>query len=117
MLSRSQRLQIAAMSSVDERSIKRMYGGMPVRQATRSRVEWAASALGLEMPQSAQAGARSIEMEVVAVRVREEAKRLQPLLPGVDPHDLQLILGRRLRPWGSGQRLFVRRSPDGHYVF
>lgn len=57
------------------------------------------------------------DLERLVRRVQEAQARLQPLLPDIDPHDLSLILYRRLRPWGSGQRFFIRRTPEGRYVF
>ena len=116
MLKRQQRLQITACSGVDDRSIKRVYTGERVWALTRRRVEEAARALKLPLP-GKDIATQSAENTVFAARVREEAARLGPLVPEIDPHDLLLILGRRLRPWGSGQKFFIRRSPEGHYVF
>jgi hypothetical protein len=39
--------------------------------------------------------------------------RLEPLLPDMDPGDLDLILTSLLRPFGSGRRFFLREvRPD-----
>ena len=48
-------------------------------------------------------------------RVQEAQRRLEPLLPDIDPHDLNLILERMLRPIGS--RLFFIRKQGVGYVF
>jgi hypothetical protein len=48
-------------------------------------------------------------------RVQREQKRLEPLLPEVDPHDLNLILMSMLRPIKS-KRFFLHKRGD-HYVF
>ena len=38
--------------------------------------------------------------------------RLAPLLPGIDPGDLILILQSLLRPIGTGRRFLLRRLPE-----
>jgi len=43
--------------------------------------------------------------------------RLQPLLPDMDPGDLDLILTSLLRPFGSGRRFFLREVRPGVRVF
>lgn len=104
---------MAAHSGVDERSILRAYRGQRVREATMRRIASAASACDVSLPGAVD----PVVKEALAVQVREEAARIAPLVPDVDMHDLQLILERRLRPWGTGQLFFIRRGPDGHYVF
>ena len=116
MPNRQQRLQIAARSAVDDRSIKRVYAGLRVWPLTLRRVKEAALALGLPSPGD-NASVKSAEMDILAARIREEAERIGPLVPEVSAHDLALILNRRLRPWGSGHKLFIHLSPEGHYVF
>jgi hypothetical protein len=44
-------------------------------------------------------------------------KRLQPLLPDMDPCDLDLILTSLQRPFGSGRRFFLREVRPGVRVF
>jgi hypothetical protein len=44
-------------------------------------------------------------------------RRLQPLLPDMDPCDLDLILTSLLRPFGSGRRFFLREVRPGVRVF
>ena len=44
-------------------------------------------------------------------------KLLQPLLPDMDPCDLDLILTSLLRPFGSGRRFFLREVRPGVRVF
>jgi len=43
--------------------------------------------------------------------------RLQPLLPDMDPGDLDLILTSLMRPFGSGRRFFLREVRPGVRVF
>ena len=43
--------------------------------------------------------------------------RLQPLLPDMDPSDLDLILTSLMRPFGSGRRFFLREVRPGVSVF
>jgi hypothetical protein len=47
--------------------------------------------------------------------VAEVQARIQPLVPNVDPHDLNLILSNIGRPVAQ-RRFFLRRRGD-HYVF
>jgi len=47
--------------------------------------------------------------------VQREQARLQPLLPDVDPHDLNLILSCMLRPV-KNRRVFLFQQ-GGRYVF
>jgi hypothetical protein len=44
-------------------------------------------------------------------KIAEEQARLQPLLPSVDPHDLNLILGRMFRPIEQ-RSYFIHRRGD-----
>ncbi|MCG8607147.1 hypothetical protein MJD09_19450 [bacterium] len=45
-------------------------------------------------------------------------KRLAPKLPDIDPHDLDLIIAALLRtPKERMQIMFLKRRPDGRYVF
>ncbi|OYT68751.1 MAG: hypothetical protein CFK52_14450 [Chloracidobacterium sp. CP2_5A] len=45
-------------------------------------------------------------------------KRLAPRLPGMDPHDLNLILWSILRHrYGGRRRIFLRRRKEGGYVY
>jgi hypothetical protein len=44
-------------------------------------------------------------------------RRLQPLLPDMDPGDLDLILTSLLRPFGSGRHFFLREVRPGVRVF
>ena len=44
-------------------------------------------------------------------------RRLQPLLPDIDPCDLDLILTSLLRPFGSGRRFFLHEVRPGVRVF
>lgn len=47
-------------------------------------------------------------------RVATEQARIQPLVPGVDPHDLNLILSRMLRP--LEERRYFHRRVGNRYV-
>jgi hypothetical protein len=49
--------------------------------------------------------------------VQQEQARLTPLLPEIDPGDLNSILVAIFRPWGMGRRFFIRRLPSGANVF
>ena len=50
-----------------------------------------------------------------ALRVKRLQAKLAPRLPGIDPHDLHLILDCMLRR-PCDRRVFIRRQ-DGRYVF
>ena len=52
---------------------------------------------------------RKRELERLVRRVAKEQARLQPFLPDIDPHDLNLILSRMLRPL-KDRRYFHRRD-------
>jgi hypothetical protein len=60
----------------------------------------------------AETGQRSTIMELAATKAR-----LQPLLPDMDPSDLDLILTSLLRPFGSGRRFFLREVRPGVRIF
>jgi len=47
-------------------------------------------------------------------QIAKEQARLQPLLPEIDPHDLNLILSRLARP--VEQRRYFIRLREGMYV-
>jgi hypothetical protein len=49
--------------------------------------------------------------------VEKEKKRLAPLLPDIDPHDLDLILHSLARPFGTGKRFFLRKARPGVRIF
>lgn len=52
------------------------------------------------------------------LRAVEEARaRLAPQFPEMDPQTMVTILASLLRPFGTGKRFFLRRQPDGSYVF
>lgn len=50
-------------------------------------------------------------------KVQATKQRLLPLLPDIDPGDLDLILRSLLRPFGQGRRFFLRQLRPGVYVF
>jgi hypothetical protein len=49
--------------------------------------------------------------------IEAEKRRLAPLLPDIDPGDLDLILHSLVRPFGSGRRFFLREIRPGVRVF
>ena len=54
----------------------------------------------------------------LAGRVKRLHKRLSPLFPNIDPHDLELILTSLLRPRRERMQLmFLKKRRDGRYVF
>lgn len=55
------------------------------------------------------------DLDRLVRRVAREQARLQPLLPEIDPHDLNLILMARMRPVQS-RRFFIHRRGSS-YVF
>jgi hypothetical protein len=52
----------------------------------------------------------------LAIRLNELRREVEPLVPGVDPGDLLLILENMLRGPGSGRALFLRQARRGVYV-
>ena len=58
-----------------------------------------------------------LDLEALVAKVQEEQARLAPLLPNIDPGDLNSILVAIFRPWGMGRRFFIRRLPSGANVF
>jgi hypothetical protein len=57
------------------------------------------------------------DLEVLVAKVQQEQARLAPLLPDIDPSDLNSILVAIFRPWGMGRRFFIRRLSSGANVF
>ena len=57
------------------------------------------------------------DLEALVAKVQQEQARLAPLLPDIDPGDLNSILVAIFRPWGMGRRFFIRRLPSGANVF
>jgi len=57
------------------------------------------------------------ELDALVARVQQEQARLAPLLPNIDPGDLNSILVAIFRPWGTGRRFLLRRLPAGVNVF
>jgi len=54
----------------------------------------------------------------LASRVERLQKRLSPLFPNIDPHDLEMILTSLLRrPRERMQMMFLKKRKDGRYVF
>jgi len=54
----------------------------------------------------------------LASRVERLHKRLSPLFPNIDPHDLEMILTSLLRrPRERMQMMFLKKRKDGRYVF
>jgi hypothetical protein len=54
----------------------------------------------------------------LAARVERLHKRLSPLFPDIDSHDLEMILTSLLRrPRERMQVMFLKRRKDGRYVF
>lgn len=51
------------------------------------------------------------------LRIQTAKHRLAPLLPEIDPGDLDLILRSLSRPFGQGRRFFLRQLRPGVYVF
>ena len=59
------------------------------------------------------------EAEALSTRIREVVRQVAPTVPNIDPHDLRLIIERRLRiaQWDQRQKFFIRKTPGGYYVF
>lgn len=53
----------------------------------------------------------------LAKQIEAAKKRVAPLLPDMDPSDLDLTISSLLRPFGSGRRFFLRQVKPGVYVF
>jgi hypothetical protein len=54
----------------------------------------------------------------LASRVERLHKRLSPLFPNIDSHDLEMILISLLcRPRERMQMMFLKKRKDGRYVF
>ena len=54
----------------------------------------------------------------LAARVERLHKRLAPLFPNIDPHDLEMILTSLLRRRRERMQLmFLKKRKDGRYVF
>jgi len=53
----------------------------------------------------------------LAKQIEEAKSRVAPLLPDMDPGDLDLTISSLLRPFGSGRRFFLRQVKPGVYVF
>ena len=54
----------------------------------------------------------------LASRVERLHKRLSPLFPKIDPHDLEMIITSLLRrPRERMQMMFLKKRKDGRYVF
>ena len=54
----------------------------------------------------------------LAARVERLHRRLSPLFPNIDPHDLEMILTSLLRRRRERMELmFLKRRKDGRYVF
>lgn len=49
-------------------------------------------------------------------RLRALRAKVAPKVPGIDPHDLDLILGCLLKP-PAKRLVFLRAGPAGGYVF
>lgn len=60
---------------------------------------------------------RCAEAQALSDRVAVVHRRIRGKLPGMDPGDLALILEVMLRPFGSGQRFFLREIAPGIHVF
>lgn len=54
------------------------------------------------------------DLNRLVAEIAKEQARLQPLLPNMDPHDLNLILSRMFRP--VEQRRYFIRLREGMYV-
>jgi hypothetical protein len=52
----------------------------------------------------------------LAARIDELRRRVEQLVPEVDPGDLLLILENLIRGPGSGRALFLRQARRGVYV-
>lgn len=61
--------------------------------------------------------AQPLSPEELAREVQRLYEKLRPELPDIPPGDLILILQSVLRPPGSGRRYFLKRQPEGGYVF
>ncbi len=57
------------------------------------------------------------ELQILLARVEKEQARLAPLLPDMDPGDLNSILVAMFRPWGMGRRFLIRQVRPGVNVF
>jgi hypothetical protein len=60
--------------------------------------------------------AKEFDPEAFLAKVMQERDRLAPLLPGIDPGDLVLILQSVLRPFGTGRSYFIRKTKEGRFV-
>jgi hypothetical protein len=52
----------------------------------------------------------------LVVRIQELRRQVEPLVPGIDPGDLLLILENWIRGPGSGRSIFLRQVRRGVYV-
>jgi len=66
------------------------------------------------MPGRGTARSKSLSL---AKQIAEAKRRVAPMLPDMDPADLDLTISSMLRPFGSGRRFFLRQVKPGVYVF
>ena len=84
---------------------------MAARSEPSSRSEY-----NLRLAQQVSAKAET-SPRVTVEELTATQRRLRPLLPDMDPCDLDLILTSLLRPFGSGRRFFLREVRPGVRVF
>ena len=53
----------------------------------------------------------------LAIKIKKMHQKIAPLVPDIDPGDLDLILERLLRRPGRGRRVFIDKKPGGDYSF
>jgi hypothetical protein len=63
-----------------------------------------------------EANQKTLEPDALVRDVEEARYRLTPLLPGIDPGDLVLILQSLFRAPGTGRRFLLRQVRPGVYV-
>ena len=56
-------------------------------------------------------------MEALIAQAAELKHRIAPLVPHIDPADLDLIVMSVLRPFGTGRRFLLRELRPGVNVF
>jgi hypothetical protein len=66
---------------------------------------------------SVRSGVRVESDDAHETKVRVAKRRLAPLLPDIDPGDLDLILRSLFRPFGHGRRFFLRKVRPGVFIY
>jgi hypothetical protein len=63
-----------------------------------------------------QSPSQSSEINHWLEQVEKWHRRLEPKLPGIDPHDLRMILRSLFQPPCVKRRWLLRKTEDGGYV-